>query len=330
MVDWTRPVDAVASSPATPTSPMSFATYARDHRRVIDAALSAQLPTPPACPAPLAEAMAYAVCGGKRFRPLLVIAAAEAVGQAVGTDRRADPARLVLPAACAIEFVHAQSLVHDDLPAMDNDTLRRGAPTVHVRYGEALAILAGDALLSEAFGVLARAARAAADDTTRERWLRVAAELDAAVGASGMAGGQALDLLYAATPGQAVTLAALDDMHRRKTGALIRAAAVSGAMLAGGSAAQVAAVAGFADDIGLAFQIVDDLLDVEASSAELGKTAGKDAAGGKPTYPSLVGTTMAREMAADAVARAHAALAAARLDSRRLSELATWVLTRRC
>jgi farnesyl diphosphate synthase len=314
----------------------AFLAYVADRRREVDAALAINLPAPPACPAPLAEAIAYAVgTGGKRFRPLLALAAADAVvnaGPGATARRRVEARTRALPAACAIEFVHAQSLVHDDLPSMDNDTLRRGLPTVHVRFGEALAILAGDGLLAEAFTVLARAGAAATTADEQARWLRVVADIGAAVGASGMAGGQAIDL--SCTPGAraaaVMDLTALRDMHVRKTGGLIRAAAVAGATLAGGSEVQVAAIGAFAADIGLAFQIVDDILDVDGTTGVVGKTSGKDAAAGKPTYPALVGLSRSYELAAAAVDRAERVLADAGLVDHHLLDLAAWVLTRRC
>jgi geranylgeranyl pyrophosphate synthase len=311
---------------ASDGSRQAFLAYVADRRREVDAALAMHLPAPPACPAPLAEAIAYAVgTGGKRFRPLLTLAAADAVVNAGARAR-------VLPAACAVEFVHAQSLVHDDLPSMDNDTLRRGQPTVHVRFGEALAILAGDGLLAEAFALLAGAGAAAATADERARWLRVVGEIGRAVGASGMAGGQAIDL--ACTPGAvgcaAMDLAALRDMHVRKTGGLIRVAALAGATLAGGTEAQVQAIGAFAAEVGLAFQIVDDILDVEGTTGAVGKTSGKDAAAGKPTYPALVGLPRSYELAAAAVDRAERGLAEAGLVDHHLLDLAAWVLTRRC
>ncbi len=327
-------------SSGAPTSEgvaLSLSAYAAERRREIDSALVALLPHPPACPAPLAEAMAYAVAGGgKRFRPLVTLAAAEAVaaarsgGSPAERDARLAAARrAALPAACAVELIHAQSLVHDDLPAMDNDTMRRGAPTAHVRFGEGLAILAGDALLAEAFAVLARAATGADDAVTRARWLRVIGEIGRAVGAAGMAGGQAIDLQVAAPGGPSLDVTALADMHARKTGSLIRAAAVAGGVLAGGDDAHVSALGTYAAEIGLAFQIVDDILDVEGPG-ELGKTAGKDARAGKPTYPALVGLTAARELAAAAIARGEQVLRAAGLADPPLRALAAWVYTRRC
>jgi geranylgeranyl pyrophosphate synthase len=264
------------------------------------------------------DAMRYALLGGgKRLRPCLTLATAEAVAV---RDRSsiADARSLALPAACAIEFIHSYSLVHDDLPAMDNDTLRRGRPTTHVAHGEGMAILAGDGLLTEAFAILSGASALPA-----ERQLRSIQVLAGAAGPLGMVGGQALDL--AATVAEAT---ALRDMHARKTGALIRAAATLGAIAAGADTETERLVDEFARDLGLAFQILDDVLDVEGSSAELGKTAGKDAHAGKPTYPALFGIERSRALAGDAVSRAKATLERARLSGR-LTEIADWSLTRR-
>ena len=306
-------------------------------RQEIDGALDDWLPRPPQCPTVVADGMRYALrAGGKRFRPLLTLAAAEAVATARGSDD-ADRERarvLALPVACAIELVHTQSLVHDDLPAMDNDLLRRGQPTVHVRYGEGLAILVGDALLAEAFGLLAREPLPEAGPEVMARKLRVIGELGKAVGAGGMVAGQAIDLAHAGGVRQrggaaALDLAGLEDMHRRKTGGLIRVAAVGGAVMAGGLPAHVAGVERFATEIGIAFQIVDDILDVEGDSAETGKSCGKDAADAKPTYPSLVGLEGSRVMAAAHVAAAEQALTEVGLVDHHLTDLARWVLSRR-
>lgn len=316
---------------------LPFADYVADRRRDVDAALERWLPGPPDCPAGLAEAMRYAVAsGGKRFRPVLALAAADAVAVANGGDdeARSDALVLALPIACAVELVHTQSLVHDDLPAMDDDVLRRGQPTVHVRYGEGLAILVGDGLLAEAFGLLARYPSEQEVPHAGPRKLRVIAELGKAVGAAGMVGGQAIDLAVTGScrpgaDGASLDLAALSDMHARKTGGLIRAAAVGGAVMAGASAEQVAAMAAFAERVGLAFQIVDDVLDVEGCAATLGKTAGKDAGAGKVTFPGLVGRDQARLMAIEAVADAEAVLAGAGLSSPYLTGLARSVVHRR-
>ena len=222
--------------------------------------------------------------------------------------RRRRQSDLALPSACAIELIHTYSLIHDDLPAMDNDTLRRGRPTLHVVYGDGVAILAGDGLQAEAFALLAREP-ATGDDAVARRKLRVVGVIAEAAGATGMVGGQAIDLQAAGqVPGRAAVLdsSGLPAMHARKTGAIIRASAVSGAIMAGAGEAEIAAVDRFATDIGLAFQIVDDILDVEGSAAELGKTAGKDAAGTKPTYPAMFGLERSRSLAAECIARARA------------------------
>jgi geranylgeranyl pyrophosphate synthase len=300
----------------------SLAAFLERTRVRVDEALERALPRPPACPAIVSEAMRYSVfAGGKRFRPLLAIAAADAV--ATGADAAA------LPAACAVELIHTYSLIHDDLPAMDNDTLRRGRPTLHVVYGDGIAILAGDGLQAEAFALLAREPDDAAFAERKLRVMRIIAE---AAGAIGMVGGQAIDLQAAGqAPGHALDLDAdaLRGMHARKTGALIRASAVSGAIMAGANGAAVDAVDRYAADLGLAFQIVDDILDVEGDAGALGKTAGKDAAASKPTYPSLFGLEQSRTLAAGCIARAHAALDGAGLTHGRLGAIADWILHRR-
>ena len=300
-------------------------------RTTIDAALQRFLPTPPAAPALLCEAMRYSVlAGGKRLRPLLVIASAEAVASV--TDlAEAQAHELALPAACALELIHTYSLIHDDLPAMDDDTLRRGRPTAHVVFGEGQAILSGDALHTEAFALMAREPRpgtAGVDaDALARRKLHAIDIVAGAAGAGGMAGGQALDL-QAAAPGATVLDAqALRAMHERKTGALIRASALAGAIMTGASPALLEAVDACGAQLGLAFQIVDDILDVEGASAELGKTAGKDSAAGKPTYPSVYGLEESRRLAADCVERALAILSEAGLGGQ-LPAIARWVAGR--
>ena len=239
---------------------------------------------PPARIAPqrLHEAMRYAVLGGgKRVRPLLAFAAGEVVG--------ADPGR-VQRAAAAVELIHAYSLVHDDMPAMDDDALRRGKPTVHVEFDEATALLVGDALHSLAFDVLT--AQPLTDDPSAQ--LKMVHLLAQAAGSRGMAGGQAIDL---ASVGKPLDLTELEFMHIHKTGALIRASVLLGAHCGTNDAATLAALDHYAKCIGLAFQVVDDVLDAEAPTATLGKTAGKDAANNKPTYVSLLGTAQARDFA---------------------------------
>ncbi|HVL67807.1 MAG TPA: farnesyl diphosphate synthase [Vicinamibacterales bacterium] len=276
------------------------------------------------------DAMRYSLlAGGKRLRPLLALAAAEAVAerQAQDPDRAAT---LALPAACALELIHTYSLVHDDLPAMDNDVLRRGRPTAHVVYGDGMAILAGDALLTQAFALLASEPREvpglpASELASRKiAAIRLIAE---AAGASGMVGGQAIDLRAADAGAAALDAAALRDMHARKTGALIRAAALAGASMAGAPPPLSAAIDEYASQVGLAFQIVDDILDVEGASADLGKTAGKDAAAGKPTYPALYGLEESKRLAAGCIDAALRALADAGLSGH-LPALARWVTGR--
>ncbi len=301
-------------------------------RAEVDQALERWLPHAPVCPQVVADAMRYSVfAGGKRLRPALTLAAADAVerrGVALGFS----PATmLALPAACAIEMLHTYSLIHDDLPAMDNDTLRRGRPTLHVVHGEGIAILAGDGLHAEAFTLLAREP-ADGDPEISRRKLEVLRIIGTAAGPAGMVGGQAIDLQAGGqTPGPRVELdaTALRQMHARKTGALIRASAVSGGTMAGGSSEQIAALDAFATEVGLAFQIVDDILDVEGSAASLGKSAGKDAAGDKPTYPKLFGLNRSRELADECLNRARHALAGAGLDDSYLPAIAEWVVTRK-
>lgn len=301
----------------------SFSEYLESRRREVEAALTASLPVPPDCPAIVADAMRYSVtAGGKRLRPILCLASAEAVGG----ERAA-----AMPAACAIEFIHTYSLIHDDLPAMDNDTMRRGQPTLHVVAGEGLAILAGDGLLTEAFAVMARA-REGADPVTLARTLRVIGVVARAAGAIGMVGGQALDLAGGATKPtdqrSQMTADGLRAVHARKTGALIRAAAVAGAVLGGGADRDIAIIDTAATEFGLAFQIVDDILDVEGAAATLGKTTGKDAASGKPTYPALYGLDTARRMAAECLERAEQSLRSGGLVEGRLMDIGRWIVER--
>jgi len=291
-----------------------------------------------ALPAPtvIADPVRYALLGpGKRLRPCLTLAVAECAGAAAGIDAARARYR-ALPGACAVEMIHTYSLVHDDLPAMDDDNLRRGRPTTHVVYGEGLGILAGDALLTEAFTILSTWSAPAPDDRTEPptsaQRLEAVARLAAAAGIAGMVGGQAIDLTAASAgtgeqPDAEFDAAALEDMHLRKTGALIRAACAIGAVLVGAPAPIVAAIDAYARDLGLAFQIVDDVLDVEGSNDALGKTAGKDAAAGKPTFPAFYGLDGARLRASACVARAIDALGDLP-PSDRLREIATWILTR--
>ena len=280
----------------------------------VEAALSDWVPL--SAPAGLGEAMRYAVLdGGKRLRPLLTLAAARAVAGAVDV-----PA--ALRSACAVELIHAYSLVHDDMPCMDNDVLRRGKPTVHVAYGEAQALLAGDALQALAFELLTPDDGSVAPAVQA----RLCAALARAAGHHGMAGGQAIDLAHV---GLAMTEAALRDMHRRKTGAMLEVSVHMGALSAGADGPTLACLQRYAQAIGLAFQVVDDILDVTADSATLGKTAGKDQANDKPTFVSLLGLAGAQAQAQTLLQDALAALDAAVLsDDGALRALAHMVVQR--
>ncbi|MGC4366365.1 polyprenyl synthetase family protein [Hydrogenophaga sp. R2] len=276
---------------------------------MVEQALSRWVPAD--APARLGEAMRYAVLdGGKRLRPLLVLATAEALG---------GHAEAALRAACAVELIHAYSLVHDDMPCMDNDVLRRGKPTVHVQFGEAQALLAGDALQALAFELLVPGDGSLPPELSA----RLCRLLALAAGADGMAGGQAVDL---ASVGVALDQPALEAMHRRKTGALLQASVTMGAATAQATPQQQADLAEYGECIGLAFQVVDDILDVTADSATLGKTAGKDAAADKPTFVSLMGLAPAQAYADAVLERAHQALQRCALkQADHLHALADWV-----
>jgi len=294
----------------------AFDDWMRARAERTERALEALLPPATQAPARLHEAMRYAVLGaGKRVRPLLVHAAGELVGASAGA---------LDAAACAVECIHAYSLVHDDLPCMDDDVLRRGKPTVHVAYGEALAMLVGDALQALAFESVAAAEPAGASAASV---VRMTAELARAAGSTGMAGGQAIDL---ASVGVALGRDALEDMHRRKTGAMlvasVRLGALAGRPLPGDDAA---ALGRYAGAIGLAFQVVDDILDVESDSATLGKTAGKDREHNKPTYVSVLGLQPSRELAAALLDDARRALERFGAPARRLRELADLIVLRK-
>jgi farnesyl diphosphate synthase len=289
---------------------LAFPVWTGERQRRIEDVLERALSRIEAAPPPLVEAMRYAVLGGgKRVRPLLAYAAGELVD--------ADPS-LVDAAAAAVEMIHAYSLVHDDLPCMDDDVLRRGKPTCHVAFGEALALLAGDALQAQAFAVLQSAPL---PDPAR-----ACALLADAAGAPGMAGGQAIDLAHVGKP---MALPELTAMHLLKTGALMRAAirlgAACGRTLEFG---EELALDRYARAAGLAFQVVDDVLDVEGSATTLGKTAGKDAAQKKPTYVTLLGLAEAKRHADALREEAHDALAAFGNRARRLLEITDWIARR--
>lgn len=290
---------------------LSFDDWMHSMLARFERAAELQLPAPSLVPTRLHEAMRYAVLdGGKRVRPLLVYAAGEVSG--------ADAAALDC-AALAVEYVHAYSLIHDDLPCMDDDVLRRGKPTVHVAFDEATAMLAGDALQAEAFKALADAPLPPAACAALMR------ELAHAAGTEGMCGGQAIDL---AAVGQTMSAAELERMHRMKTGALLRASVRMGALAGRADEATLAAVDAYGRAIGLAFQIVDDVLDVEGSSDVLGKTAGKDALQAKPTYVSVLGLDEAKARAGRLRAEALDAIAGLGARAERLRQLADFIVLR--
>jgi geranylgeranyl diphosphate synthase type II len=289
--------------------------YLTERRALVDAALERALPSEHATPRTIHRAMRYSVmAGGKRLRPILVIAGAEAVG---GT------AAVVLPTACALEMIHTYSLIHDDLPAMDDDDYRRGRLTSHKVFGDAIAILAGDALLTLAFRLVADNAGLVHDP----RVVRDAvAEIADAAGTFGMVGGQVADI---ESEGKAIEAETLEYIHRHKTAALIRASLRVGALLAGGDAKVVAEVGEAGGELGLAFQIVDDILDVEGSLEELGKTAGSDERKQKATYPAVHGLEASRRQAKMHIERAKERLAAFGARSAPLRALADYVVERK-
>jgi farnesyl diphosphate synthase len=295
-------------------APATFQIWLQEAGERFECVADAMLPSADRPPERLHSAMRYAVLGGgKRVRPLIVYAAGDVTNaQADALDR----------AALAVEFVHAYSLVHDDLPCMDNDVLRRGKPTVHVAFDEATAMLAGDALQAEAFQIIADGALPAPQTASLMR------ELAHAAGTQGMCGGQAIDL---AVMGRRIELQELERMHRMKTGALLKAAVLMGA-LSGESTLLTEctreALARYGDAIGLAFQVVDDILDVEGSTADLGKTAGKDAAQSKPTYVSVLGLDAARALSLRLRAHALEALGGLGPRAARLRELADFIVCR--
>jgi farnesyl diphosphate synthase len=293
---------------------LAFAVWAQERQRRIEGVLDRALAGRGDEPARLVEAMRYAVLGGgKRMRPLLAYAAGELVD--------ASPDVVDGPAA-AVEMIHAYSLAHDDLPCMDDDVLRRGKPTCHVTFGEAMALLAGDALQAQAFAALV--------STGITEAARACTILADSAGAPGMAGGQSIDLMHV---GKAMTLPDLSAMHRMKTGALIRASILIGAMCGRDDtrvldAREEASLDAFARAAGLAFQVVDDVLDVEGSADSLGKTAGKDSAQNKPTYVTLLGLDEAKRHAQSLRDEALAALVPFGARARRLTELADWITQR--
>jgi geranylgeranyl diphosphate synthase type II len=292
---------------------MNLREYLGQQQRLVDAELDRLVPAERTPPETIHRAMRYSLfAGGKRIRPILCMEAARAVS---------DSADGVVSTACALELIHTYSLIHDDLPALDNDDYRRGKLTNHKVFGEAMAILAGDALLTLAFQALAELPLAAG------RKAKLLAELARASGTvGGMIGGQVADLEGEGKPPDAQLL---ETIHRAKTGALLRASLRLGAIHAGAGEEQYAALSRYGEHIGLAFQIVDDLLDVEETSEELGKTAGKDAAQHKITFPAVYGVGVSHRMAAEECARAHEALAPFGERAARLNELADHIVHRK-
>ena len=284
---------AIKMDSSQPESAFDLSTYLVEQKKAIEVALDSALPV--IYPEKIYEAMRYSLlAGGKRLRPILCIAGCEIVG---GT------AHMAMPTACALEMIHTMSLIHDDLPAMDNDDYRRGKLTNHKVYGEDIAILAGDGLLTYAFELIATKT----ENVPPQQVLQTIAHLARASGAAGLVGGQVVDL---ESEGKTdVSLETLNYIHAHKTGALLEACVVCGAILAGAPAADLQRLSRFAQNIGLAFQIIDDILDITATQEELGKTAGKDVLAGKVTYPSLWGIDESRRQASQLVADAKSQLA---------------------
>ena len=285
---------AQAGAAVNGTSEEEFNAYIKNVNARIEHALD--LSVPMHYPERLSESMRYSLlAGGKRIRPALCLAACELVGGDMET---------AMPTACALEMIHTMSLIHDDLPSMDNDDFRRGKPTNHKVYGEEMAILAGDALLSHAFEYIGRETKGVDADKV----LRVIVDVGKCVGSEGLVGGQVVDILSEGAGPENVTIETLQYIHAHKTGALLEVSVTAGAILGGASEEQIGKLERYAQNIGLAFQVVDDILDCTASSEELGKTAGKDEAVGKTTYPSLVGMDESRRIAAELISKAKAEL----------------------
>jgi geranylgeranyl diphosphate synthase type II len=287
--------------------------YLDDVRRQIDDALESLFPPAETYPDVIYRAMRYSLfAGGKRFRPTLTVIVAQAAGAS---------AESVMPAACAIEYIHTYSLIHDDLPAIDNDDYRRGRPTCHKEFGEDIAILAGDGLFAEAFALVAGLQKA----SEQRKIIQVIKELAEAAGPGGMVGGQVVDM---ESTGRRVDLDTVLFIHAHKTGKLIRAAARTGAILAGAADDEIEAYSRYGDHLGLAFQITDDILDETGSLEELGKTPGQDRASHKATYPAVAGMPAAITRAQEEAAAAIDALNGVKTDIERLKGLATFVVER--
>ena len=292
--------------------------YLKERAALVESALAQAVAQADGPAARLFEAMRYSLlAGGKRLRPVLALAACEAVGGAI---------EAAMGFACAIEMIHTYSLVHDDLPCMDDDDLRRGRPTNHKVFGEAIATLAGDGLLTDAFVVLAKSAASPAMNIPPAAALAAVAELATAAGSAGMVGGQAIDLL---SEGRPMKPGELEYLHSKKTGALFVAAVCCGARLGGATDTQLGALREYAQTLGLAFQVVDDLLDVEESTEKVGKRTHKDEARGKATYPSLLGVERSRELACELAHKARTALAGFDQRAEPLRMLAAFAVERK-
>lgn len=296
---------------------MDLKAYLKEQCARVDAALDRVLPQETELPHSLHSSMRYSVfAGGKRVRPILMLAACQAVG---GDTERA------IPAACAMEMIHTYSLIHDDLPAMDDDDFRRGNPTNHKVYGEAIAILAGDALLTEAFKLLSSPAFAA--DCEPAARIAVIHEIACCAGSHGMVGGQVVDM---ESEGKAdMDLPTVQYIHTHKTGALIKASVVAGALLGGADPQKLAAITRYGEAAGLAFQIADDILDIEGTTEEIGKDAGSDQARGKATYPAVMGLAAAKEEARIMMEEAFRALEVFGEEADPLREIATYIVKRK-
>ncbi len=297
---------------------MELKQYLKDRCQLVDKALDSYLPKENDLPFSLHKSMRYSVfAGGKRVRPILMLAACEAVG---GELARA------MPAACAMEMIHTYSLIHDDLPAMDDDDFRRGNPTNHKVFGEAIAILAGDALLTQAFILLATP-DLQSDSVSSERRLAVIREIATCAGSFGMVGGQVVDM---ESEGKGdIDLPTVQYIHTHKTGALIKASVKAGALLGGADDSQLAAITRYGEAAGLAFQIADDILDIEGTTEEIGKDAGSDQARGKATYPAVVGLAEAKQRAVELMEMALAALEPLGDKAEPLREIARYIVSRK-
>jgi geranylgeranyl diphosphate synthase type II len=306
---------------SAPPFPFDLTGYLDQKRHAIDAALL-EIITNRFTDTRLCQAMRYSLmASGKRLRPVLCMAAAE-TGGFVNPDVNPD----IVAAACGIEMIHTYSLIHDDLPAMDNDDLRRGNPTCHVEFDEATAIMAGDALLTFAFEIFASAAASSKSRNSAGTWLRVIGNISKAAGYQGMIEGQMRDI---AAEGANLSLDDLKTMHRLKTGALIEASVVSGAMLAGANESEIIHLETYARHVGLAFQVVDDILNVEGDAKKMGKATGTDVSRGKSTYPALLGLAQSKVFASDLVNNALQALVIFGNKANSLAALANYVIERK-